>query len=687
MAIRVFLGHEAYHLAASKSIPGLFEGHFKDITPHGPYSYEVVYANQAKFRHWDPYTFLPTLGDLDLLLIGEGRHWRLWERLGANLRHHQGVDGTAFAVWAPNAEAASVVGDFNSWDGRLHQMRRLGSSGIWEIFIPEVGSGAHYKFELRIPGKDVRILKSDPLSTWAEDASGTASRIYDLRRYQWGDNAYRSARRPDPRHAAISIYELHVGSWMHENGRPMTYRELAPRLVEHCQRLGFTHVEFMPIAAHPFGGSWGYQVTSYYAPTARYGEPDDLRFLIDTLHQANLGVIVDWVPGHFPKDDWSLAQFDGTSLYEHADPRQGHHPDWGTLIFNYGRNEVRNFLVANALFWIEEYHIDGLRVDAVASMLYLDYSRREGDWIPNRYGGRENEEALGFLRELNHILHERAPSALVIAEESTSWPRVSGRVQDGGLGFTFKWNMGWMHDVIDYFQRDPVYRKSHHHQLTFGSMYATSEQFVLPLSHDEVVHGKRSLLEKMSGDEWQKFANLRALYGWMWGFPGKKLLFMGGEFAQRGEWNHDVSLDWHLLADPRHARMQDLIAELNRIYRAEGALHDADSWPCGHQWIQANSSDVNVYALIRRGRANFREVVVIANLSPVIRDNYQIGVPSGGLWTELVNTDAERFGGSGVTNPPLRAYAESRDGQPAHISIRLPPLAVVWLATGTPPST
>ncbi len=660
--------------------PGVFEAQWASTTAP---SYEIEVKTPIEtstFR--DPYSFEPTLGEQDLHFVGEGRHRRLWERLGARPIRHQGVDGTAFAVWAPNAEGVSVVGDFNGWDGRVHQMRSMGASGVWELFVPGVTDGARYKFELRTHGGGTK-LKADPVAFRTEVPPLTAS-VVQRSRHQWADQRWLAARRAQNRsRKAISIYEVHLASWRHvpeEGNRPLTYRELAVQLPAYAKEMGFTHVELLPVAEHPFGGSWGYQVSSYYSPTSRFGTPDDFRFLVDALHQAGIGVLVDWVPGHFPRDAWALAQFDGTALYEHSDPRRGAHPDWGTLIFNFGRNEVRNFLIANALFWVDEFHIDGLRVDAVASMLYLDYSRAPGEWIPNRYGGRENEEAITFLRELNETMGSLYPDVMVMAEESTSWPQVSRSTAQGGLGFTHKWNMGWMHDTLQYFEKEPVHRRFHHHQLTFGLLYAYSEDFVLPISHDEVVHGKKSLIAKMPGDDWQKFANLRALLGWMWAHPGKKLLFMGQEFAQWKEWNADASLDWHLLQYEPHRTMQALVKRLNALYAHEGSLHESDFWHNGFQWVQADAADLNVYAFVRRGHNAWREVLCVANLSPEVRHGYRVGVPAGGYWAEILNTDSNEFGGSGVTNAPQLADTQSWDHQPGSLTLTLPPLSVMWLA-------
>ncbi|HEY2593872.1 MAG TPA: 1,4-alpha-glucan branching protein GlgB, partial [Chloroflexota bacterium] len=598
----------------------------------------------------DPYRFLPTLGDLDLHLIGEGSHHRLWERLGARVIDHQGVRGTAFAVWAPLARGVSLVSDTNGWDTRTLPMRSLGASGVWEIFIPNVGAGMRYKF--RVFGADGRtVLKADPLARAAEAPPATASVVTESA-YSWTDEKWVAHRAVvDPIGRPLSIYEVHLGSWRRgDDDAVLSYRELAVQLADHCEALGFTHVELLPIAEHPFGGSWGYQVSSYYAPTSRYGSPDDLRWFVDHLHRRGIGVIVDWVPAHFPRDEWALARFDGTALYEHADPRRGAQPDWGTLVFNFGRNEVRNFLVANALYWIEEFHIDGLRVDAVASMLYLDYSRKAGEWIPNQYGGRENLEAIAFIKEFNEQVHSRHPGVMTIAEESTAWPAVSRPTSSGGLGFTFKWNMGWMHDTLDYISKDPVFRRYHQQQLTFGLWYAWAENFILPLSHDEVVHLKASLIGKTPGDRWQRFANLRALFGWMWAHPGKKLLFMGGEFAQWAEWNHDSSLDWHLLEQPDHAGMQRLVADLCHVYRETPALWEVDGSSEGFRWIDAGNVDQSVISFVRLDAHGHPGVACIANFSPAVYQGFRVGLPAAGPWREVINTDAADYGGSGVGN-------------------------------------
>ncbi len=622
-------GHEPIKLKRCHPA-GVFEGTVKGAELPLAYELEVAYPDGNAFRIQDPYRFGPTIGELDLHLAGEGRHEELYERLGAHVRELDGVRGTAFAVWAPAAASVSVVGDFNSWDGRLNPMRSMGSSGIWEVFLPGVGAGARYKFEIRTQTGELR-LKADPVAFAAEVPPDTASVVWEPK-HVWNDAKWleeRAAR--DPQHGPMSVYEVHLGSWRLnplEGNRELTYEELADELAAYVTDLGFTHVELLPVMAYPFSGSWGYQVTSYYAPTPRFGTPDDLRAFVDRLHANGLGVILDWVPAHFPRDDWALARFDGTALYEHADPRRGSHPDWGTLVFNFGRNEVRNFLLANALFWLREYHVDGLRVDAVASMLYLDYSREEGQWIPNQFGGREDLEAVAFLKQMNEVVHGREPGVISAAEESTAWPGVSRPTYVGGLGFGFKWNMGWMHDTLGYFQQEPIHRRYHHHELTFSLMYAFSENFVLPLSHDEVVHGKGSLLSKMPGDKWQQLANLRCLYAYMWAHPGKKLLFMGGELAQEQEWSHERSLDWHLLEDAGHAGMQSLVRDLNHVYRDQPALWERDFEGEGFWWLEANDADRNVVAFGRQGLDGDTQLVCVCNLSPVPREGYRVGLPS-----------------------------------------------------------
>ncbi len=652
----------------------------------GAYRLEVRYPDGQRFVLDDPYRFWPTIGELDLHLFGEGRHEELWRMLGAHVRTHEGARGTSFAVWAPSARAVRVVGSFNGWDGRLHPMRALGASGVWELFVPGVERGTRYKFEILTPAGHLR-LKADPMAFSAEVPPGTASVVVESD-YRWGDADWLEQRRTtDPLHRPLSIYEVHLGSWRQvpeEGDRPLTYRELATELVDYVADHGFTHVELLPVAEHPYAPSWGYQVSSYFAPTARFGSPDDFRALVDAFHARGIGVIVDWVPAHFPKDDWALARFDGTALYEHEDPRQGEHPDWGTLVFNFGRNEVRNFLIASGRYWVDELHLDGLRVDAVASMLYLDYSRKEGEWVPNRHGGRENLEAVSFLQEFNTLMHGRHPGVLTIAEESTAWPGVSRPVYVGGLGFGHKWNMGWMHDTLDYFSKDSIHRRFHHHLLTFGLLYAFSENFVLPLSHDEVVHGKGSLLGKMPGDAWRQLANLRSLFGWMWAHPGKQLLFMGGELAQRREWASERSLDWHLLADPGHAGVQALVRELNRLHRDEPALWSGDFDPSGFHWIDANDADQSCFSFLRLpvgSEAGGRPVACLANLTPIPRYGYRVGLPLGGRWEVLLNTDATCFAGSGTdVGPVLEAEERPWHGEEHSAVLTLPPLGVVWLA-------
>ena len=681
-AVRVVLEGGGHAVDAEKiHDAGIFVAEVPETAGEDGYRLEASYASGDTVTIGDPYRFWPTLGELDLHLMGEGRHHDLWKQLGANYREHQGATGTSFAVWAPNAKAVRVVGDWNLWDGRIHPMRALGGSGVWELFVPDVEPGARYKFEILTPQGHLS-LKADPMAFATEVPPGQAS-VVCAPRYEWQDADWIARRaETDWLTRPISTYELHLESWRRkpeEGDRPLTYRELAEELPAYLDDLGFTHVEMMPVAEHPFGGSWGYQVTSYFAPTSRFGPPDDFRFLVDKLHEKGIGVIVDWVPAHFPKDEWALAKFDGTALYEHEDPRQGEHPDWGTLVFNFARNEVRNFLISNALFWIEEFHIDGLRVDAVASMLYLDYSRKEGEWVPNEHGGRENLAAVSFLQEMNEVVYGAHPGIMTIAEESTAWPGVSRPVYVGGLGFGFKWNMGWMHDTLDYFSKEPVYRRYHHNELTFGLLYAFSENFCLPLSHDEVVHGKGSLLNKMPGDRWQKAANLRSLYGWMWAHPGKQLLFMGGELAQSSEWNHNVSLDWHLLDYDEHRGVQDLIRELNRAYRDEPALYERDFTADGFRWIDASDVDSNVLSFLRVGEDG-RLLACIANLSPVVREGYRVGLPRNGRWREVLNTDAAAFGGSGAGNGgSVQADGDTWHGQPHSALVTLPPLSVLWL--------
>jgi 1,4-alpha-glucan branching enzyme len=629
----------------------------------------------------DPYRHLPTLGEIDLHLIAEGRHEQLWRVLGAHVSEK--ADGTAFAVWAPNAHGVRVIGDFNHWDGRAHPMRSLGSSGVWELFVPEVSPGTRYKYDICGPDGTWHS-KADPMAALAERPPATASVVYDSG-YEWADQAWMTQRAGrDPLAQRMSVYEVHLGSW-----RPgLSYTELADQLTDYVTGLGFTHVEFLPVAEHPFGGSWGYQVTSYYAPTARFGSPDDFRYLVDRLHQAGIGVILDWVPAHFPRDDWALARFDGTPLYEHADPHRGVHPDWGTFIFDFGRPEVRNFLVANAIYWMEEYHADGLRVDAVASMLYLDYSRADGEWSPNALGGRENLDAVSFLRETNATCYKRLPGIMMIAEESTAWPGVTKPVHMGGLGFGLKWNLGWMHDTLSYLSTDPIFRNYHQNEITFSMVYAFSENFVLPLSHDEVVHGKGSLLRKMPGDRWKQFAGLRALLAYQWAHPGKQLLFMGSEFGQDSEWSEQAGLDWQALSDGAgfHSGVQRLVRDLNRIYGESPALWRQDFSPLGFNWIDASDADGNVLAFLRFAGTDetgpgAKTVACVVNFSGGPHLGYRVGLPAVGRWREVINTDAADYGGSGVGNlGVVEAVNEPWHGQPASASLNLPPLGVLWLA-------
>jgi 1,4-alpha-glucan branching enzyme len=623
------------------------------------------------------------LTDNDLYLFNEGSHYRLYDKMGAHLIESKGVQGTIFSVWAPNARNVYVIGSFNGWDHSSHPLQPRGSSGIWEGFIPGASKGTVYKFHIVSNHHGHRVDKADPIGLLHEKPPRTASVVWDLES-SWNDADWLSKRAErNSLHAPMSVYEVHMGSWMRvpeEHSRPLTYREIAPRLAEYASKLGFTHVQFLPIMEHPFYGSWGYQTTGYFAPTARYGTPQDFMYLVDYLHQHNLGVILDWVPSHFPTDAHGLAYFDGTHLYEHADTRQGFHPDWKTLIFNYGRAEVRSFLMSSAMFWLERYHIDGLRVDAVASMLYLDYSRKEGEWIPNKFGGRENLEAIEFLRRFNLETYKEHPDIQTIAEESTSYPMVSRPVYLGGLGFGLKWDMGWMHDTLEYFQHDPIFRQYHHNALTFRMLYSFHENFVLPLSHDEVVHGKGSLLNKMPGDDWQKFANLRLLFAYMYAQPGKKLLFMGGEFGQYREWSHDRSLDWHLLEGPLHRGLLAWMEQLNRAYRSEGALHWFDNDPQGFEWVDCNDAPASVISLLRKGKSADDAVLIACNFTPVPRVGYKVGVPSAGYWKEILNSDAREYGGGGIGNMGgAEALAESVHGRPYSLRLTLPPLGALFL--------
>ncbi len=643
--------------------------------------YRVKTVYEASSTPWiadDPYRHLPTVGELDLHLISEGRHEKLWEVLGSRVLSVSGElgnsVGTAFALWAPNAQAVRVAGDFNHWSGGAHAMRNMGSSGVWELFIPEVASGTKYKYEI-LTKSGSWISKIDPLGNYFEHPPLTASIVHEST-HRWSDQSWLEARtKRDALKSPMSVYEMHLGSW-----KPgLDYRSMADELIEYLTKLGFTHVEFMPVAEHPFGGSWGYQVTGYFAPTSRFGDPDDFRYLVDRLHQAGIGVIVDWVPAHFPKDEWALASFDGEPLYEHADPRRGEHPDWGTLIFDFGRNEVRNFLVANALYWFDQFHIDGLRVDAVASMLYLDYSREDGQWLPNKFGGRENLDAITFLQEVNATCYREHPGIMMIAEESTSWGGVSNPTDSGGLGFGFKWNMGWMHDSLQYISKDPMYRKYHHGDLTFSMLYAYDEKFVLPISHDEVVHGKGSMISKMPGDHWQKFANLRAYLCFMWAHPGKQLLFMGQEFAQASEWSESRGLDWWALEQPANQGIQDLVANLNRLYAKHPALWELDHEPSGFSWIDGGNADANLLSFVRTDSDGNRLVAVI-NFSGSPHHDFVLGLPASGDWEEILNTDSTAFGGSGVGNFGLvQALGGPSHGQPHSAVISVPPLGGIWL--------
>jgi len=628
-----------------------------------------------------PYSFAPQLGEMDLYLLGEGRHFEAWKVLGARLKTNDGVDGCLFAVWAPAVQRVSVVGDFNDWDGRRHPMRCRGTSGMWELFIPGLDAGHAYKYE--ILGQHGQLArKTDPYARQMFLRPETTSRVPEDTVYAWQDSAWIDARaRFDWQHRPISVYELHPGSWRrHADGSFYTWGELISELIPYVQDLGYTHIELMPVAEHPLDASWGYQVSGYYAPTARFGSPDDFRAFVDACHQADIGVLLDWVPAHFPKDDFALARFTGEPVYEHADPRRGEHQDWGTLIFDFGRNEVRNFLVANALYWLDEFHIDGLRVDAVASMLYLDYSRKPGEWLPNQYGGRENIEAIHFLREMNTEVHGRFPGVLTIAEESTAWPAVSRPVELGGLGFSMKWNMGWMNDSLDYIEKEPIYRKYQHNQLTFSQMYAWTENFVLPLSHDEVVHLKKSLLDKMPGDTWQRFANLRLFYAWQYAHPGKKLLFMGSEFGQWNEWKESGQLDWVLLSFPAHDGIRSLLRDLNHLYRNDAALHEFDFDPRGFRWIDCHDADQSVLSFVRQGQDESSPLVALFNFTPVPRTAYRIGVPSAAAWCEVLNTDSMYYGGSNLGNGrPLRPQNLPWMGYPYSVEVTLPPLGAIFL--------
>jgi len=662
--------HDEGFFEATRLLPG--------DAPVPPYRLHIVFDRGQSAEIHDPYSFPPLLSDFDLYLMGEGTHYEKYEKLGAHVVEVNGVGGTGFAVWAPNARRVSVVGDFNQWDGRVHPMRMLGSSGVWEIFLPGVGEGAIYKFEILTALGPV--LKSDPYGFAGEFRPATGSVVCNIDRYKWNDDAWVDSReRQNWLASPISIYEVHAASWKRNGKSYKSYRELAAELIPYVKQLGYTHIELLPVMEFPYDGSWGYQTVGYFAATSRFGSPTDLMYFIDQCHAANIGVILDWTPAHFPRDAHGLAFFDGTHLYNHADPRRGAHPDWGTLVFNYGRTEVQNYLIANALFWLDKYHADGLRVDAVASMLYLDYSRKPGEWLPNQFGGRENLEAIAFLRRMNEVVHARHPGVLTIAEESTSWPMVSRPTYLGGLGFSLKWNMGWMHDTLDFFAKDPVFRKFHHTKLTFSMLYAFSENFVLPFSHDEVVHLKRSMLAKMPGDMWQMFASLRLLYAYQYGHPGKKMLFMGGELAQWTEWNHDTQLDWMLLDFPTHRGVQRLVGDLNRLYTSEPSLHEVDFEWLGFEWMDCNDADASTLSFIRRAKNGRGFVLAVYNFTPVVRTDYRVAVPQAGFYEEILNTDAAIYGGSnvgnvgGVLSEPIPWL-----GKEHSLKLTLPPLGALF---------
>jgi 1,4-alpha-glucan branching enzyme len=640
---------------------------------------------QAPTRPTDTRTSLLT--DFDLYLFNEGTHARVYEKLGAHVATVDGVSGVAFAVWAPNADAVSVIGDFNRWDPNAGALHPRQSSGIWEGFLPDLGQGTIYKYSIKPRFSTHRFEKADPFGFASELRPRTASMVWDLGRYAWHDDAWVAQRgEAQALGAPISVYEVHLGSWRRapETNAFLNYQDLGRQLADYCQVMGYTHVELLPVSEHPLDASWGYQTVGYFAPTSRFGSPDDFRAFVDVLHQAGVGVLLDWVPAHFPRDGHGLANFDGTALYEHADPRQGEHPDWGTKIFNYGRNEVRSFLISNAVYWVEQYHIDGLRVDAVASMLYLDYSREPGQWVPNQYGGRENLEAISFLQRMNEVVHTECPGVLTIAEESTAWPQVTRPPYMGGLGFSLKWNMGWMHDTLQYVSQNPVHRRWHHNELTFSLLYAFHENFVLPLSHDEVVHGKGSMLNKVPGDAWQKFATLRLLYAYMWGHPGKKLLFQGLDFGQGDEWTESRSIDWHLLQYPFQSGLQRCVADIQRVYRTSPALYQVDFDWQGFEWLESHDNENSVFAFLRRAQDPNDMLLVVANFTPVVRYGYRVGVPTGGPWREVLNTDSSLYAGSNVGNAGLVwAADEPWSGQPHSLPLTLPPLGVLYLRPGT----
>ncbi len=648
-----------------------------ELPPH----YKITWLDKDGVSHesYDPYDFGVQLPEFDLHLFGEGKHWHVYQKLGAHLHTVDGIQGVLFAVWSPNAARVSVVGDFNRWDGRCHPMRSLGGGGVWELFIPGLDVGCFYKFELLNRASNEVLVKTDPYGQQFESRPKTAAVVVGKNIHEWQDGEWMNARKQyDWLHQPMSIYEVHLGSWRRdEQGHFLNYRDIAVQLVEYVKNLGFTHIELLPITEHPLDDSWGYQTTGYFAPTSRFGSADDFRYFIDYCHQNDIGVILDWVPAHFPKDNFALARFDGSALYEHEDPRKGEHRDWGTLIYNFGRNEVRNFLLASAVFWLEEFHLDGLRVDAVASMLYLDYSREADDWIPNCYGGNENLEAIDFLRELNTITHQQQPGTVIMAEESTSWPQVTRPTWAGGLGFSMKWNMGWMHDILKYMQEDPIHRQYHHDQLTFGMLYAFTENFTLPFSHDEVVHGKGSLLNKMTGDEWQRCANLRLLYTFMFAYPGKKLLFMGCEFGQGTEWNFKKALDWYILDYPHHSGLQTLVKDLNQLYKTEPALHRHDFEQRGFEWIDCHDVQQSILCFQRiHGQSR---IIVVLNFTPVVRENYRIGVPDKGVYHEILNSDSSYYAGSNIGNGTIETEDEPWMNQNYSLTLTLPPLGALIL--------
>ncbi|GAB1422455.1 1,4-alpha-glucan branching enzyme [Anaerolineales bacterium] len=682
ISVKVLKTETVYKMIELRKDSGFYEVSVpeKNLRPED-YQFSIQYPDYEQVT-FDAYAFPPFLSDYDIYLLREGRHFESYRRFGAQLREVNGVKGVNFAVWAPNAFRVSVIGDFNTWNETTNAMRLRGQSGIWEIFIPGLTVGALYKFHIATRYKGYQVAKTDPYGQWAEMRPKTSSIVSDLDAYEWQDEEWLAKReQKNALNAPISIYEVHPGSWRRKNGHEwLTYRDMAEILIPYVKEMGYTHLELMPVAEHPLDASWGYQVTSYFAPTSRFGTPDDFKYFVDQCHQQDIAVILDWVPAHFPKDEHGLGFFDGTHLYEHSDPRKGEHPDWGTLIFNFGRNEVKNFLISNAIYWLKEFHIDGLRVDAVSSMLYLDFGRDSGGWVPNQFGGNENLDAIEFLKEANAVIHSECEHVLTIAEESTSWPMVSRPTYLGGLGFSMKWNMGWMHDTLNYMKEDPIYRRFHHHMLTFSLMYAFTENFVLSLSHDEVVHGKGSMINKMAGDWWQKFANLRLMYGYQMTHPGKKLLFMGQEFGQWNEWSEERSLEWDLLDFPTHKALQNWVKHLNELYKSHEALYDNDFEASGFQWIEANDSDQSVYSYIRKNRAGDKHLIIIGNFTPVVRHQYRIGTPREGVYKEILNSDADLFGGSNIINPQdLQTEKLGWHRFSQSIVVTLPPLGITIL--------